>query len=63
MLAQYFDVMSKWERRIFIVASNFMVDGGVEWRKNNQNGFNEYERIVQKWAESKIQDSNWELPL
>lgn len=60
---QYFDVMSKWERRIFIVASNFMVDGGVEWRKNNQNGFNEYERIVQKWAESKIQDSNWELPL
>lgn len=60
---QNFPTMSKWERRIFIIASYFMKDEGTHWRNFNKRGFSEFEIIVRDWAASKVDNANWEMPL
>jgi hypothetical protein len=60
---QNFPTMSKWERRIFIIASYFMKDEGSHWRSFNKKGFSEFEIIVRDWAAQKVSDKNWEIPL
>lgn len=60
---QNFPTMSKWERRIFIIASYFMKDEGSHWRTHNKKGFTEFEIIVRDWAASKVSNTNWEIPL
>lgn len=60
---QRFPYMSKWERRIFIIASYFMKDEGKHWREHNKKNFSDFELIVRDWAASKVNNTNWEIPL
>ena len=61
---QNFPTMSKWERRIFIIASYFMKDEGKHWREHNKQGFSDFEKIVSNWASmQKEKNLNWNIIL
>ena len=58
-----FPTMTKWERRVFILASYFMKDEGRHWREHNKGGFSEFEKIIRDWASERVSKLNWEAPL
>lgn len=58
-----FPTMTKWERRVFILASYFMQDEGRHWRDHNKRGFTEFETIIRDWASQKVNQINWAVPL
>lgn len=58
-----FSTMTKWERRIFILASYFMKDEGRHWREHNKTNFTDFEKIVRDWGSEKIKNINWDIPL
>lgn len=60
---QNFSTMTRWERRIFIIASYFLKDEGRHWRDHNKNSFSDFEIIVRDWASKKISNPNWKIPL
>ena len=61
---QNFPTMSKWERRIFIIASYFMKDEGKHWISHNKDGFSDFEKIVSNWASmQKGKNLNWSITL
>ncbi len=62
-LRSSFPTMTKWERRIFIVASYFMKDEGSHWRSHNKKGFSEFELLIRNWAAEKAQNADWNIPL
>lgn len=55
--------MTKWERRIFIIASYFMKDEGNHWRTHNKNGFSEFEILITDWAADRRKIIDWNIPL
>jgi hypothetical protein len=62
-LRSNFPTMTKWERRIFIVASYFMKDEGSHWRNHNKKGFSDFEILIRDWAADRIQIKDWNIPL
>lgn len=62
-LKSNFSTMTKWERKIFILASYFMKDEGKHWRDHNKNNFTDYEIIIRDWGTDKIKSTSWEIPL
>lgn len=58
-----FSSLSKWERRIFIIASCFLGDEGEHWANHYKREFSESEDIIFKWAKGKSKISGWTLPL
>jgi len=62
-LRSSFPTMTKWERRIFIVASYFMKDEGSHWRNHNKKGFSDFEVLIRDWAAERVQIKDWNIPL
>lgn len=58
-----FSTMNKWERRMFIIAANFIGDEGDHWLSHTKREFSESEKIIMNWAKEKSKISNWKLPL
>lgn len=58
-----FTNMSKWERRVFIIAANFLGDEGEHWLKFSKREFSEFETILMNWGKEKSSITNWEFPL
>ncbi|MCG3175670.1 MAG: hypothetical protein MOGMAGMI_00603 [Candidatus Omnitrophica bacterium] len=54
-LLRQFSTLSRWERKAIIRASYSLGDEGSHWRKNVKNGFSPGEKIVQVWAQNKVQ--------
>ncbi|OFY85029.1 MAG: hypothetical protein A3F72_04585 [Bacteroidetes bacterium RIFCSPLOWO2_12_FULL_35_15] len=58
-----FSIMNKWERRMFIVAANFIGDEGEHWLNYNKKEFSDLEKLIMNWSKEKSSITNWELPL
>lgn len=62
-LKPIFPTMTKWERKIFILASYFMKDEGAHWRAHNKRNFTDYELLIRDWGAEKSQQQTWKIPL
>ncbi len=58
-----FSTMNKWERRMFIVAANFLGDEGDHWLTHNKREFTDIEKIIMEWAKEKSALPTWTMPL
>ncbi len=58
-----FSTMNKWERRIFIVAANFIGDEGNHWLNHSKREFSDSEKLIMGWAKEKSKLTDWNLPL
>jgi Reverse transcriptase (RNA-dependent DNA polymerase) len=62
-LRNRFDVMTKAERRAFIVASYALGDEGKHWRENTKGQFDELEVLIRDWAAERKNRGDWETPI
>lgn len=58
-----FSTMNKWERRMFIIAANFLGDEGEHWINHNKKEFSASEKLIQTWGNEKSKIPNWIMPL
>lgn len=50
-------------RRGFIIASYYLSDEGVHWRRNSRRELTDLENIISAWAEEKTVQDGWRVPL
>lgn len=65
-LRSQFRTFSPPLRRAFIITSYSLREEGKHWRVHNKAGFSQFEKVIQDWAASKVQEHNndkWEVPL
>lgn len=58
-----FSTMNKWERRMFIVAANFIGEEGTHWLNHTKREFSDSEKLIMEWAKKKSKINDWKLPL
>jgi hypothetical protein len=58
-----FPTMSKWERKVFIIASYMLGDEGSHWREHNKKDFTPFELIIRDWVKERMVDPKWVIPL
>lgn len=58
-----FLTMNKWERRMYIIAANFLGDEGHHWITHNKKEFTEFENLINCWANEKSKIKHWLMPL
>lgn len=58
-----FLTMNKWERRMYIIAANFLGDEGNHWINHNKKEFTEFENLINCWANEKSKIRTWSMPL
>lgn len=59
----YISTAHTWVKRAFIVASYALGDEGKHWRGANMRMLGPFEHLIQEWAASKQQNSEWQVPV
>ena len=62
-LRNRFRTLHDVSRRGFVIASYYLADEGAHWRRNSKREFTEFEKLILKWAEEKIGQDGWQVPL
>jgi hypothetical protein len=58
-----FGTMNAWERRMFIISSYTLGEGGRHWRDHNKGRFSKFEILSKDWASAKKTSNTWRVPL
>lgn len=53
-LKKYFQGLSRWERRAFIVGSFGLKDEGKHWRDHNRRSFDPEELVIRDWCADRV---------
>lgn len=62
-LKSNFGTMTRWERRIFIIASYVLGDEGRHWRDHHKGDFTMFEALIANWASERFKIPGWQIPL
>ncbi len=62
-LRPYYSTLHPWARRAFAISTFVLGDEGRHWRQNNKATLGPYDKLHLAWAEERIKQSQWQVPL